>query len=172
MEILKYEKREATFTPWTEEYFHVAKALINYISNEIFEVLHIGSTSARVGGKGIIDLSILYEKEQLDLAVKHLKSLGFQDQISNNPFPNERPRKDGSVIFNEKKYLIHAHVIRKGSIEHRKQLKYKKFMLENPNARKKYEDSKKHILEQGILDQEEYGKHKSPFVKSVLEQIE
>ncbi len=172
MRILKYEKIEARFTPWNEDYFHVANALIDFIRTDIFDVLHIGSTSAMVGGKGIIDLSILYERDQLDLAVKHLKSLGFQDQISNNPFPNERPRKDGAVIFNEKKYLIHAHVIRKGSIEHRKQLKYKDFMLSNPNAREKYEESKKLILEQGIVDQEEYGKQKSPFVKAVLEKIE
>ncbi|RXK14089.1 hypothetical protein CP965_01175 [Halarcobacter mediterraneus] len=172
MKILKYEKIEARFIPWNEDYFHVANALIDFIRTDIFDVLHIGSTSAMVGGKGIIDLSILYERDQLDLAVKHLKSLGFQDQISNNPFPNERPRKDGAVIFNEKKYLIHVHVIRKGSIEYRKQLKYKDFMLSNPKAREKYEESKKLILEQGILDQEEYGKQKSPFVKAVLEKIE
>lgn len=172
MKILKYEKTEAKFQPWSEEYFAVAQALIDFICTKEFDIIHIGSTSAMVGGKGIIDLSILYENGDLQKAVKYIKSLGFQDQKSDNPFPKERPRKDGCVIYNDKKYNIHMHVILKGSIEHRKQIKYKEFMLSNPLAREQYEKSKIAILDRGITDLEAYGKEKSPFVKSVLNDLE
>jgi GrpB-like predicted nucleotidyltransferase (UPF0157 family) len=171
MKILKYKKIEASFNPWSVKYFEVAQSVIDFICTEQFEVIHIGSTSFKVGGKGIIDLSILYENNDLDKVVKHLLELGFQNQISEKPFPIERPRKDGMVIVNEKEYFLHVHVIQKGSDEHKKQIEYKNYMLNNPLAREEYESSKKQILANGFTDQESYGKQKSPYVKSILNAI-
>lgn len=171
MEILKYRKVEASFNPWTPSYLEVAQSIINLVSTDKVEVIHIGSTSFRVGGKGIIDLSVLYKSGDLDLAVNHLIDLGFQDQISNKPFPPERPRKDGTVLFKGKEYLVHVHVIEFESEEHKKQVQYKNYMLNDPAAREKYELSKKSIIANGVTEQESYGKEKSPFVKSVLERI-
>lgn len=171
MKILKYEKVTADFKPWTSTYLLVARELIQLIQTDGIDVMHFGSTSAKVGGKGIIDLSVLYHKGKFELAVERLKTLGFQDQIAEKPFPPERPRKDGAVIFEGQKYLVHAHVIEKGSIEHHRQKEYKDYMLSNPCARQEYELSKKAILEQGIREQEAYGKLKSPFVKSVLNKL-
>ena len=168
MKILKYKKIEASFTPWSASYFDVAGRVIDFIGTEQFEVIHIGSTSFKVGGKGIIDLSVLYKHNDLDEAVQHLLNLGFQDQISEKPFPQERPRKDGSVVVNEKEYFLHVHVIQSGSAEHKKQIDYKIFMLNNPAAREEYEAFKKKILANGFTDQESYGKQKSPYVKSIL----
>ncbi|WP_418180800.1 GrpB family protein [Aliarcobacter lanthieri] len=171
MQILKYEQIEATFKPWNNIYLEVAQHLIDFITTKDFEVIHIGSTSFMVGGKGIIDLSILYENKDLDKAVSYIKSLGFQDQISENPFPKERPRKDGIIFFKNNKYIIHLHVIEKNSKEHEKQLKYKEYMISNPKAREEYEKTKLYILNKGITNQEVYGKEKSPFVKSILSKI-
>jgi GrpB-like predicted nucleotidyltransferase (UPF0157 family) len=171
MEILKYEKIKADFNPWNSNYIDVANSIIDLISNERFTAIHIGSTSFKVGGKGIIDLSILYGNGDLNAAVSHLLSFGFQDQISDTPFPSERPRKDGAVITNGKKYFLHVHCIAVDSQEHQKQLQYKNYMLNNPDSRKEYELSKKQILHQGVTEQEAYGKLKSPYVKSVLAQL-
>ncbi|WP_417441391.1 GrpB family protein [Idiomarina sp.] len=171
MKIVKYEKVPADFKPWTSTYLLVARELIQLIQTEDIDVMHFGSTSAKVGGKGIIDLSVLYEKGQIDLAIDRLKSLGFQEQIAAKPFPPERPRKDGAVIYEGEKYLVHAHVIEKGSEEHVRQKDYRDYLLSNPSAREEYELSKKSILEQGIKEQDAYGKLKSPFVKSVLNKL-
>ncbi|WP_419769250.1 MAG: GrpB family protein [Candidatus Marinarcus sp.] len=171
MKILKYKKIEASFHPWSEIYLDVAQRVIESVRTEQFDVIHIGSTSFKVGGKGIIDLSVLYKNNDLDEAVKHLLALGFQDQISENPFPPERPRKDGTIIFNGKEYFLHLHVIQSGSDEHTKQIEYKKYMLNNLLAREAYESTKKKILSHGYTDQENYGKQKSPYVKSVLNAI-
>jgi len=145
MDILKYKKIEVGFIPWSPIYFEVAKLASEFISTEKFNVLHIGSTSFKVGGKGIIDLSILYGNGELTSAVDHLHALGFQDQVSDNPFPPERPRKDGAVIVGGEIYILHVHVIENDSDEHIKQIKYKNYMLDNPEARKEYELSKKNI---------------------------
>lgn len=167
MLINKYQKIQAQFKPWSQAYLIVANQLIKFIQTTELEVIHIGSTSAMVGGKGIIDLSLLYD-DNFTEAVERLKMLGFQDQVSQKPFPDNRPRKDGSVIVDGEEYFIHVHVIKKGSEEHKKQLQYKEYMLNNPDERIKYENSKKAILAKGINEQEAYGKLKSPFIKSVL----
>ena len=171
MKIMAYTKVKAEFKPWTEDYLRVAESLVDFIRTEAFDVIHIGSTAAMVGGKGIIDLSLLYEKGSLSAAVKYLQSLGFQDQSSGKPFPVERPRKDGAVMYHGSKYYIHIHAIENGSEEHKKQIEYKEYLLANPSARTRYEQAKQAILDAGITDQEEYGKQKSPFVKSVLSHI-
>ncbi|WP_321365442.1 GrpB family protein [uncultured Desulfuromusa sp.] len=171
MKVLPYENVNAEFKPWTENYLRVAESLIAFIRRDAFEVIHIGSTAAMVGGKGIIDLSLLYEKGCLSAAVNYLKSLGFQDQGSGKLFPDERPRKDGAVIYQGRKYYIHIHAIENGSEEHKKQLKFREYMLANASARTLYEQKKQSILAAGITDQKEYGEKKSPFVKSQLNQI-
>ncbi len=172
MKILKYKKIDASFSPWTSLYFDVAQAVIDFICVDQFEVIHIGSTSFKVGGKGIIDLTVLYKNNDLALATQHLSELGFQDQISKKPFPPERPRKDGAVNLNGIVYYLHVHIIASGSDEHIKQLQYKNYMLNNSAARKEYELSKKEILSNGVTDQEVYGEQKSPFVKYLLKSIE
>ena len=168
MQILKYILIEASFNSWSQKYIQVANKLIDFISTLEFEVIHIGSTSFKVGGKGIIDLSILYENNDLAKAIEHLVNLGFQNQTANNPFPKERPRKDGMIIFDGEEYLIHIHVIKKDCDEHKKQIYYKNHMLKNPDDRKNYEFYKKQILSKGFKNQEIYGKEKSNFVKSIL----
>lgn len=172
LKILPYEKIAACFKPWSEVYLDVAKTLINTIQTDELNVIHIGSTSAQVGGKGIIDLSVLYSAGSIDLAVARLSLLGFQDQISDKPFPAKRPRKDGGIIFDDRKYFVHVHVIEKDCDEHVKQVQYREYMLADSKARQAYEQSKKQILAEGIIEQEAYGKRKSVFVKDVLQTIE
>jgi len=168
LDILKYEKIAADFKPWTKTYLEIAQQLIDYIQSDELSVIHIGSTSAKVGGKGIIDLSVLYSAGSIHLAIDRLLQLGFQDQISQNPFPPTRPRKDGGIIIEGKKYFIHVHVIENDSDEHVKQVQYREYMLADVEARQAYELSKKRILAEGIIEQEAYGKRKSVFVKGVL----
>jgi GrpB-like predicted nucleotidyltransferase (UPF0157 family) len=168
MEISTYKKIIADFFPWSSEYLDVAQAVINFIYLERFEFIHIGSTSFKVGGKGIIDLTLLYKNNELDLATQHLSNLGFQDQINIKPFPPERPRKDGAVNVKGKTFYLHIHVIANGCDEHKELIRYKNYMLNNPVARIEYEDYKKVILSDRLLNQDAYGKKKSPFVKSIL----
>jgi len=172
MEILPYEIIKAEFKPWTETYLAVAQALIRLIETDEIQVMHFGSTSAKVGGKGIIDLSVLYPEGQLQAAVDHMNTHGFQDQASAKPFPPERPRKDAAVLFEGRKYLIHAHVIQKHSEEHQRQRAYRDYLLANPEVRADYERQKKAILSEGVTDQEAYVKRKAPFVKTILNGLE
>ena len=118
-----------------------------------------------------VRVSLIFQSSTLNLAIAHLSSLGSQDQVRDKPFPPERPRKDAAIMHKGCIYYIHVHVIENGSDEHRKQLKYRDYLLNKPIERKKYELYKKLILADGFTDQEEYGKQKSPFVKTVIEQL-
>ena len=64
------------------------------------------------------------------------------------------------------------HVIENDCDEHVKQVQYREYMLADTEARQAYEQSKKQILAEGIIEQEAYGKRKSVFVKDVLQTIE
>ena len=163
-----YQVLPARFNPWQEVYLDVANALITELNDPSFEFLHFGSSSFKAAGKGIIDIAILYSLGELDAAVSHLKSFGFVDQHSDNPFPAVRPRKDCGVRFKGEHFNVHAHVIEKNCEERVRQVAYKNHMLNNPIDRAAYERKKQAILAKGITQQDEYGKAKSPFVKSVL----
>ncbi|TLX45714.1 hypothetical protein C1E24_17530 [Pseudoalteromonas phenolica] len=171
IKFIPYQLVPASFNPWRVIYLDVAHAVIAELAHPDFQFLHFGSSSFEVAGKGIIDISILYKPGQLTEAVEHLKSIGFRDQHSNKPFPENRPRKDIAVIFKNETFQVHAHVIELGSEEHLKQVNFKTHMLNNPDARAQYEATKQRVIADGLTVQDDYGKAKSPFVKSVLQEM-
>ncbi len=171
VKFIPYQLVPASFNPWREIFLEVAQAVITELAHPDFEFLHFGSSSFKVAGKGIIDISILYKAGQLTEAVEHLKCSGFSDQHSNKPFPENRPRKDIAVIFKNETFQVHAHVIELGSEEHLKQVNFKTHMLNNPDARAQYEATKQRVIANGLTVQDDYGKAKSPFVKNVLQEM-
>jgi GrpB-like predicted nucleotidyltransferase (UPF0157 family) len=171
IKFIPYQLVPASFNPWRAIFLEVAQAVIAELAHPDFEFLHFGSSSFKVAGKGIIDISVLYKVGQLTKAVEHLNNIGFSDQHSNKPFPESRPRKDIAVIFKGETFQVHAHVIELGSEEHLKQVNFKTHMLNNPDARAKYEVTKQQVIADGLTLQDDYGKAKSPFVKSVLQDI-
>ncbi|QZO14343.1 GrpB family protein [Pseudoalteromonas piscicida] len=171
IEFVPYQLVPASFNPWREIFVEVAEEVMVALAHPELEFLHFGSSSFKVAGKGIIDISVLYKPGQLTQAVEHLKNLGFKDQHSDNPFPDTRPRKDIAVMYQGELFQVHAHAIEKGSEEHIKQEKFKAYMLSNPDARAEYETQKQLVIAQGIASQDEYGKAKAPFVKRTLKDI-
>jgi GrpB-like predicted nucleotidyltransferase (UPF0157 family) len=171
IKFIPYQLVPASFNPWRGIFLEVAETVIAELAHPDFEFLHFGSSSFKVAGKGIIDISVLYKPGQLNGAVEHLKRLGFSDQHSNKPFPENRPRKDIAVIFKNETFQVHAHVIELGSEEHLKQVNFKTYMLNNPEARAQYEATKQQVIADGLTMQDDYGKAKSPFVKSVLQEV-
>ena len=121
--------------------------------------------------KALLIFQYCIKQVNLIEAVEHLKCSGFSDQHSNKPFPENRPRKDIAVIFKNETFQVHAHVIELGSEEHLKQVNFKTHMLNNPDARAQYEATKQRVIADGMTVQDDYGKAKSPFVKSVLQEM-
>ncbi len=171
MKIGKYLYSPASFLEYDmvfPEVFDKIKAIINKnVPSVIIE--HVGSTAIQgCGGKGIIDLAVLYKEGELEIAKGGLRAVGFQNQISKDPFPESRPMLVGSILYNSKKYKIHAHVIQFGCDEHYELIWYREHLNQNTKMCQKYEEFKKKILVNGSMDSLQYCYLKGPFIEKLI----
>ena len=171
MLIHPYIKMSAEFREYDPAVPQIARLLceaIRGVEPEL-QVEHIGSTSVPgCGGKGVIDLAVLYPEGRLSRTREALDELGFQKQGGPEPFPEERPMRVGCVEQNGCLYRIHAHVIALDSEEHRELVWFRDTLRANPVLRQNYEARKRAILASGIQDSLEYCKAKGGFITNVL----
>ena len=100
--IAPYEQLPATCNDHDPRSFEVAKRVADLIESHLPDVTveHVGSTSVPgCAGKGIVDLMVLCPPGRLSEVKDVLKALGFQQQTGRNPFPEERPLRLGSVVY-------------------------------------------------------------------------
>jgi GrpB-like predicted nucleotidyltransferase (UPF0157 family) len=171
MRILPYISTDAEFRRYDPKVAGVAGLLCGVIQGiePQLQVEHVGSTAvAGCGGKGIIDLAVLYPKGLLDRAKAVLDGLGFQKQGGLEPFPEDRPMRLGCIEHNDRPFRIHAHVILSGSPEHGELLWFRERLRRDPVLRNRYEARKQEILALGIRDSLEYCKAKGEFIMDVL----
>lgn len=110
----RYEKLPASCREHDPRTLEVARRIAALIRSRLgdVEVEHIGSTSVPgCAGKGVVDLMLLYPEGQLTAARDALDALGFQRQCSRDPWPEERPMRTGSIVFDDVRFLLHVHVI-------------------------------------------------------------
>src|SRR5215475_14077849 len=163
MRIQSYCSTSAEFRAYDPEAGEVANQVVGVIQNiePALQVEHIGSTSVPgCGGKGIIDLGVLYPEGLLARARAALDLLGFQRQGGPEPFPEERPMRVGSIQWGEHRFRIHAHVIAQKSEEHGQLIWFRDALRARPALRRRYEERKQAILASGVQDPLEYCKAK------------
>jgi GrpB-like predicted nucleotidyltransferase (UPF0157 family) len=149
----------------------VAANLIRDIEAENPEVRveHIGSTSVSgCGGKGIIDLMLVYPTGGLETARDALDRSGFQHQISRDPFPEERPMRVAAVHYDGDEFRTHVHVIAADSPEVAEFRIFRDALHHNPDLIAAYTQRKREILAAGITDAFDYTKTKGSFCEDVL----
>jgi GrpB-like predicted nucleotidyltransferase (UPF0157 family) len=133
------------------------------------QIEHIGSTSVPgCGGKGIVDLAVLYPAGFLARARALLDGLGFQKQGGPDPFPESRPMRVGCVEHEGRRFRIHAHVIALFSDEHGELLWFREALRGDSELRHGYEERKRAILAMGMKDSLEYCEAKGGFITNAL----
>lgn len=173
MRIRAYLPQDAAFHPYDPGIEKIAALLRDTIRGvePRLEIEHIGSTSIPgCGGKGILDLAILYPDGLLARAREVLDGLGFQKQGGPEPFPEDRPMRVGRLEHRKRSCLVHAHVIPRDCREHRELVWFRDRLRRGPALRRRYEDRKRAILAMGIRDSIEYCKAKGPFIVRVLKE--
>lgn len=173
MEILAYIPVPAEFQPYDPSVDEIAQRLRDEIRRiePRLEVEQVGSTSVPgCGGKGIVDLAVLYPNDLLAIAKAILDALGFQRQTGPEPWPEERPMRIGCVGHNERFYRIHAHVLALDCDEHRELIWFRDLLHHDPLIRQRYETQKQEILAMGINNSLEYCKAKGIFIETALKQ--
>jgi len=171
MRILPYFSTPAEFRAYAPEGAEIARQLRGAIQSveAALQVEHVGSTSVPgCGGKGIIDLAILYPQGLLARARAVLDGLGFQKQGGPEPFPENRPMRVGCVEHDGRPFRIHAHVIALGSAEHGELVWFRETLRGDSALRQRYEERKGAILAMGIEDPLEYCKAKGAFITDAL----
>src|SRR6266511_998780 len=169
--LVRYLSMPAEFRPYDPEVVEPARLL--YIAIQSVEpelkVEHVGSTSVPgCGGKGIIDLVVLYPEGLLPRARTALDGLGFQKQGGPEPFPESRPMRVGCVEHAGRSFRIHAHVIALGSEEQRELVWFRQMLRACSELRQRYEERKREILARGIVDPIEYCKAKGTFITDLI----
>lgn len=170
MKIRPYSKKPVTIYKWHPRYLQIADSMKTFLSQRIADVkiYHFGSTSIPgCDGKDILDFILTYKKYNLNRIKKQVDHLGFQKQISRNPFPESRPMRTGSVLYKGRLYRIHLHIICEQSSEIDRILSFRDILIDNPALKQQYINLKHKIVKRGILDPTDYCQAKKSFIDSV-----
>ena len=133
------------------------------------QVEHVGSSAVPgCGGKGIIDLAVIYPDGLLKAAVSALDDIGFQRERSRKPFPESRPMLVGCTRHSGVQYPVHAHVLVENSSEVDEILWLRDRLRSDVALRRAYEAEKVRILAEGVLDGVDYAEKKGEFIRRVL----
>jgi GrpB-like predicted nucleotidyltransferase (UPF0157 family) len=161
--------------PGCHVYDPVAVEVAGRITDQIAGLLpgvtveHIGSTAVPgCGGKGIIDLLLIYGAGQLDAVKQRLDDMGFQLQTVGLLFPETRPMRVGAVEYEGRCFQIHVHVVRAGIPEIEALRYFRETLRADPRLVAAYVEWKRAILADGITDRKLYTQRKSVFIRSVL----
>jgi len=166
-----YESRPAICRDYDPRAADVARLVAAMIRDYLphLQVEHIGSTSVPgCAGKGIVDLMIPVPAGELENIKQILDGLGFQRQPGRDPFPEDRPMRVGSLIYDGEVFLLHVHVIPANSPEVDDLRFFRVCLRDDPNLRKAYVARKREIIASGVTDSLEYCTKKGEFFKEVL----
>jgi len=132
-------------------------------------VEHIGSTAVpNCGGKGVIDLMVLYPPGHLDKVKAGLRDLGFQRDPRPGVFSEDRPMRLGTIDCGGHTFRLHVHVIAADSPEAVALLAFRDHLRTDPALVEAYTQRKRELIESGYLDPHDYSEAKTTFVRSVL----
>ncbi|MEO6726164.1 MAG: GrpB family protein [Blastocatellia bacterium] len=146
---------------------HVAAIITLHLPNVIVE--HVGSTAVPgCAGKGVIDLMLLYGDGRLEEAKSLLEALGFQPQVSRDPFPESRPMRVGEIEFEGSMFRLHVHVIEMHSPEVAELRAFRDALCADPEMVADYVARKRQIIASGVTDSVDYSIEKGNFIQSRL----
>ena len=168
-----YEREPARFQAYDPVAAEVAAAVAGAVRDldPHLAVEHVGSTAVPgCGGKGVVDLAVLYPAGGLSSATAVLDRLGFQPQPGPDPFPESRPMRVGSLEVGNRRYRIHAHVLAAGCAEYRELVVFREALRSHPDLCRAYEARKQAILAGGVADSAQYARIKGTFVREALGQ--
>jgi len=171
IEIHPYRQAPASYGDYDADVVDAALALADGIclQDSRLRVEHIGSTAVPgCGGKGYIDLLLMYPDGHLDAAKAALETLGFGRQSSRDPFPEDRPMRVGAVVHEGRRFPVHVHVIAATAPEAAELLWFRDRLRGDETLRAAYEAEKRRIVAAGVTDGVDYSNAKASFIEGVL----
>jgi GrpB-like predicted nucleotidyltransferase (UPF0157 family) len=166
----RYELLDSRYHAFDERATTVFEIIKRIIESQLpgIEVEHTGSTSVGIGGENIIDALLVCQRDEFADILLTLETIGFQISPFQN-LPEDRPLRVGSLVEQNKRWLIHLHLTQRGSEDHKNILFFRDFLRANQEAARQYAKIKRRAIAAGRIDATEYNDEKAPFVLSVLE---
>lgn len=169
--VQEYSARRPSFRPHDPGAAAAARHLIDWITarEPRLRIEHVGSSAVLgCGGKGTIDLAVIYPDDLLEAAKSVLEDIGFQHHQSRRPFPENRPMLVGCVGHGGVQYPVHAHALAASSPEVDEILWFRDRLRSDATLQRAYEAEKVRILAEGVLDGIDYAEKKGEFIRRVL----
>jgi GrpB-like predicted nucleotidyltransferase (UPF0157 family) len=132
-------------------------------------VEHVGSTAVpECDGKGVIDLLVMYPSGALEVAKQALAGLGYQPQTVGNPFPEDRPMRTGTILYEGTRFRVHAHVVWHASPEAANLIAFRDRLRADPQLLAEYVARKRSIIGSGITQTGDYSNAKGSFIRRAV----
>jgi 5-(carboxyamino)imidazole ribonucleotide synthase len=168
-----YERLSAEVHEWDPGTVEVAARIAELVRERRPDLVveHIGSTSVPgLPGKGIVDLSIETEPDDIQGVVAMLYELGFGPQPGPDPWPPTRPMPVGSLTLNRTNYRIHLHVQPRGGDAPR-DIAFRDALRNDSELRRQYEGLKRGITDAGPVDGLRYTHSKTAWILQVYRRL-
>jgi GrpB-like predicted nucleotidyltransferase (UPF0157 family) len=169
--IQQYVRQDAKCDDWDPRAPEVAARVAALITERLpwAKPEHVGSSAVPgCAGKGIIDLQIAVETEQLQPAKDALDELGFQRQFFGVPWPEERPMRVGAIVYDGTGYRLHVHLIPKDNADIDVMPRFRDALRADSALRDAYVDWKRAIIANGYAQGDAYTAAKSKWIEQVL----
>ncbi|CAN5655046.1 hypothetical protein BH23CHL2_BH23CHL2_29370 [soil metagenome] len=180
-EYLDYDDVSEIYRPCDQRAPEVARHVAGLIRKRMPDarVEHVGSSAiAGCGGKGIVDLLLMYGPGRLVAARDALDSLGFQKQLGADPFPEERPLRLGSYEYEVDVFRLHVHVVAADDPEVREQLYFRDRLNASPDLVEEYIAMKRASIAglrtkpANVAHNIAYNAGKEPFIRRILAELD
>jgi 5-(carboxyamino)imidazole ribonucleotide synthase len=171
--ILPYERRPAHVREWDPRTIEVAATIAAMVRRRRpgLVVEHIGSTAVPgLPGKGIVDLSLEVEAEQIPGVVQDLLGLGFGPQPGPDPWPPTRPMLVGAVQLDGDEFRLHVHVQPIGG-DMPRDLAFRDALRRDPELTRQYADLKTQITGGSGVDALRYTHSKTTWILGVYKAL-
>lgn len=166
----KYELIDSCYHDYDENAPLVFQEIWQIVAAKIsnVEIEHTGSTAIGIAGKNIIDALLVCQRKEFAAVLTKLEEAGFQVSPFANT-PADRPLRVGSIIYQNKSWLIHLHVTNRGSADHKNILFFRDYLRAHPGIAAQYVRIKQQAITAGKTEATAYNDEKAPFILSVLE---
>jgi len=164
-----YVRVPATVMAWDPRSLEVAAAVAALIREGRPDLMpeHIGSTAVPgLPGKGVVDLAIATDPDEIPGIVEILKRLGFGPQPGPDPWPPTRPMLVGSMAFDGATFRLHVHV-QPGTDELARDLAFRDALRADPALVEQYAGLKSQIVEGGLTEGHQYTYQKQAWIADI-----
>lgn len=165
-----YTVQPATFLPYDPRFPAVASRVAAIIQARMAtaRVEHTGSTAVpSCGGKGNIDLLMLYPPGHIDQARHTLDSMRFQRWTGRDAFPESRPVRIGTIEHDGATFRLHVHVVVADSPEVAEQIAFRNALRADTALVRAYEARKREVIAAGVTYGPDYSRAKEAFIRGV-----